>query len=205
MGTCFGNLVALEMARQLYSQGESASLIILDSGYAGWPASALELSRKSATHFIDRLIYHWERRQVTGALLRYTLVHLKKLRQGLSYVSSSSHVRRLQRVRNANDKARMKYRAQVYPGAITLFRSSEFHGRKDKDWHLRWSELASGGFKYYVVPGTHLTMLHEPEVRILADKLRECLAEISGQESHADTPWAHTTAVRGTLTHVAVT
>jgi thioesterase domain-containing protein len=204
MGTCFGNLVALEMARQLYSQGESASLIILDSGYAGWSASALELSRKAPTHFIDRLIYHWERGQLTGALLRYALAHLKTLGQKVSYVLSSSHIRRLQRVRNANDKARMKYRAQVYPGDITLFRSSEFHGRKDKDWHLRWSELASCGFKYYVVPVTHLTMLHEPEVRVLAEKLREYLEEFRTRQSSRHT-MAHTVAARRMLTPGTVT
>ncbi len=62
-----------------------------------------------------------------------------------------------------------------YPGRLTLFRAQEQpHPETDQD-DLGWSEFALGGVDVRVVPGDHLTMIHEPHVQILAKEIEACL------------------------------
>ncbi len=176
-GYCLGANVAFEMAQQLQRQGQAVSLIILDAGFFGWPPPIHVPSRNALDHYFHRFVYHRQQRLLIGASLNYALDHLKKVGHKVSYVLSNSQDRRHQRMRAAHRKAIIDYRAKVFPGRIMLVRSREFHDRLDKDWHLKWSELAGGGFEYDVVPGTHLTMMQEPHVQILAEKLQAFLQE----------------------------
>jgi thioesterase domain-containing protein len=43
------------------------------------------------------------------------------------------------------------------------------------DPFLGWKGLAAGGIDVHHVPADHFTILREPAVRVLAEKLRECL------------------------------
>jgi thioesterase domain-containing protein len=183
-GYCLGGNVALEMAQQLHLQGQTVTLFILDSGFYNWPPPTTDPPQERFPyHHIRRFNYHWQRNRLTDALLRYAVDNLKKAGQKVSYVLSSPDNRRRQRIRDAHDKARTDYRAKFYAGRITLFRSDEFCARKDKDWHLNWSDLAAGGFDYHVVPGTHVTMVQEPHVQILAKKLKAYLEQAQTSDS----------------------
>jgi hypothetical protein len=42
---------------------------------------------------------------------------------------------------------------------------------------LGWADLAQDGVAVNVIPGTHEKMLEEPNVHILANELKACLAE----------------------------
>ncbi len=186
-GYCLGGNVAVEMAQQLYAQGQKASAIILDSGWVDLPTLTRDPPRKSTNYYIRRFVYHWQRRQLTDALLSDALYYLRKTVAKVSYMLSSREDRRRQRIINAHKKARSDYVPKVYPGRITLFRSEEFHAREDKHSHLKWSELAGGGFEYHVVPGTHITMVQEPHVQILAEKMMACLQEAQTADSGKQT------------------
>ena len=72
-------------------------------------------------------------------------------------------------------QALRKYRPQIYPGRLTLFRARmqplfSSH-RPDKGWR----RVAAGGLDIKVIPGNHLGMLQEPHVKVLAKELRACL------------------------------
>ncbi|MBW4511501.1 MAG: amino acid adenylation domain-containing protein [Scytonematopsis contorta HA4267-MV1] len=79
---------------------------------------------------------------------------------------------------------------EIYPTQITLFRANEeapieiaaseeiyqllYDSRKiDPVWG--WGQFSAGEVELHIVPGDHLTMIAEPHICVLAEKLRACL------------------------------
>ena len=182
-GRCMGGYIALEMAQQLHAQGQKVNLLaILDSGPPNTRNSSVQRSfRKPMNHYFHRFFHHLQHGQLTHTMQQWikdrhtTRKILNRLRTFRAERFWSSELRHLHRFEKANSKAVVNYTARIYPGRITLIRSSEFKTLKRKDWHLSWSNLAAGGFECHEVPVTHLAMLEEPYVQILADKLKACL------------------------------
>lgn len=83
----------------------------------------------------------------------------------------------LQIVQQANIKASKRYVFKVYPGRITLFRASEQPPGYYNDPQRGFGGLAAEGLELHEVPGLHWTIVREPHVRVLAEKLRDCLAK----------------------------
>src|SRR5262249_33683210 len=77
----------------------------------------------------------------------------------------------------ANYRLLVNYRVQVYPGRITLFRAhaQPLFCRQGAD--LGWGPMAGGGLTIEVIPGTHDSMLRQPYVRVLAQKLNAALQQ----------------------------
>jgi thioesterase domain-containing protein len=85
-----------------------------------------------------------------------------------------------------NGEARRSYTPQTYPGPVTLLKAAE---RADSfDPILGWDSLAADGVKVYIVPGDHYTLLKEPNVQVLAERLRTCLDEILSDPSSLPKP-----------------
>jgi thioesterase domain-containing protein len=76
-------------------------------------------------------------------------------------------------------RALNSYEAQPYPGRITLFRTPAtkhswmFHNEP----YLGWDRVAGGGVEVHEVPGEHSTLLEEPQVQVLAARLKTCLEQ----------------------------
>lgn len=68
----------------------------------------------------------------------------------------------------------------VYPDRVTLFRAIENIGFLDPD--LGWRELAPGGLEIHDVPGNTVSMLQEPHVQVLAEKLRDCIDRLQADD-----------------------
>jgi thioesterase domain-containing protein len=78
----------------------------------------------------------------------------------------------------AHQQATRTYVAKPYAGKLVLFRTA---GQKEiwrPDPRLGWDGLAAGGVQVHYIAGDHATLLAEPHVRTLAEKLRECLMEL---------------------------
>lgn len=65
---------------------------------------------------------------------------------------------------------------------ITLFQASELiegHELNDKKAEPTWgwSLYSEGSVDIQVVPGDHFTMMNQPNVRVLAEKLKVCLEQ----------------------------
>lgn len=160
---CFGISVAFEMAQQLHAQGEEvAELIMLDSGFLSLrPIPAAELPRTRAGRVLRRLRVRAE------ALAALAL-------RPLDYLRDNPRQRRERRAREAILKAWHRYRPRVYPGQVTLVRSTDYGAKQE--WHVAtWSNLAASGVRVLVVPGGHLSFLQEPYVGAVAAQLRTCL------------------------------
>jgi thioesterase domain-containing protein len=75
----------------------------------------------------------------------------------------------------ANFQAGQDYRASIYPGKVTLFRSYIQPIAQALHPDLGWSELIGGGLNIYDMPGNHNNLLKEPYIQLLGQKLKICL------------------------------
>ncbi len=76
------------------------------------------------------------------------------------------------RVHDAIVRATSAYRAGPYPGLVTLLRSQEYRVHTKLD---RWYALDTAGVVEVEVAGSHRSMLREPDVGSLADRLTELI------------------------------
>ena len=83
--------------------------------------------------------------------------------------------RRSERVRAAGTRAATAYRAGPYGGVVTLIRSEEHRVQTLLDY---WHGVESAGVVERQVPGTHRSMMREPDVAAVADCLRELVEEV---------------------------
>jgi thioesterase domain-containing protein len=59
---------------------------------------------------------------------------------------------------------------------VLLFRRADRPAGDYRDPAYGWGQLASG-LEIHEVPGNHIDMFLDPNVHVMADKLRECLLE----------------------------
>src|SRR5262249_33430775 len=67
-----------------------------------------------------------------------------------------------------------QYRPQPYPGEVVLFRAKK-QGLTNFNHTLGWDALVQDRVQVTVIPGTHESMLQEPNVQIVAARLRHLL------------------------------
>jgi aspartate racemase len=80
-------------------------------------------------------------------------------------------------VEEAHKRALDRYIVRPYPGKITLMRAADVEETAGtrRNPTLGWETMAKGGLEIHDVPGGHITMFEEPNVRILAEKLQAIL------------------------------
>lgn len=74
-----------------------------------------------------------------------------------------------------NEIALKKYQMNPFKGKLHLFKANERLYFIDDSKYLGWSSLASDGVMVYEIPGDHNTIFHEPNVKILANKIQNIL------------------------------
>lgn len=183
-GASFGGLVALEMSRQLHERGKNPALLILFDTVV--PGSNLRVTMK------DQISWHWQKLRQQGALYlvqrlvskseysRYLLGRAvrtilcfccrlvgRNLPDGLRYFQ----------VEEAHRRALARFTVPSYPGKITLMRAVNIPETAGslRDPALGWQALAGGGLEIHDVPGDHISMFEEPNVRTLAGTLKGIL------------------------------
>lgn len=77
----------------------------------------------------------------------------------------------------AYDIAIRNYVAHTYPGRAVLLRSSECAPGIYDDADRGWSGMLAGGLEIHEIPGDHMSMVYEPNVRKVAERLTQCLKE----------------------------
>ncbi|HEX5718504.1 MAG TPA: amino acid adenylation domain-containing protein, partial [Thermoanaerobaculia bacterium] len=146
-GWSLGGVIAFEMARQIEVQGgEVGSLVLIDSFC---PAG----QRSDDADVLD--------------LFSRDLEGLLGSQQALAQADPAELQRSFEMFR-ANLLALSRYEAGPYGGRIVLFRAAEREG----DPSPGWAQRARGGVEVYDVPGTHYSLLQNPAVSVLADRLR---------------------------------
>ncbi len=163
-GLSFGGMVALEMAHQLKQQGEKVSLLVLLDTFPGREQTRTELlaklarmPRRERAQYVARRLYRiWT--SFGRRLYRFFMpAAIKAVQQGCQ---EASHI----------------YVPPVYDGKMTLFRPTERSLRSVDDETAGWGAWARGGVQIIDISGGHISMMRQPNVRILAQHLKECLA-----------------------------
>ncbi len=191
-GHCFGGIVAFEVARQLWAEGEQVALLALfDSRVRG--STLVAPGTTAAGRLRARVSYHFGRlyragpRDELGSLLRSVKRRARETlwRKAWDAGLEVGPLAASADPRAANYRARTRYVPRSYPGRITLFRTSERGSwRRDDPLH-GWGDFAQGGVEVHQIRSGHTRMYREPDVRILVEKLRRCLYEAQA-EAEAD-------------------
>jgi thioesterase domain-containing protein len=73
------------------------------------------------------------------------------------------------------------YVPQSYPGKIALFKAMESSANGAHDYG--WKPFAASGVEAQHLPGDHFSLMREPHVRSLAQRLSDCLSKITVTDS----------------------
>ena len=167
-GWSFGGLVAFEMAQQLVKAGDEVGLLaILDTG--------APIAENQPTFWESwKFLFTIAGRYIWPFLLDYIYL-VTTLGESRRRILSELTILPMLRIYQANSQAVLNYLPQVYPGRITLFRSSEQTSIAHQDPTMGWNSLSAEGVEVCTVPGNHLTMLRKPNVEVFAERLRETI------------------------------
>jgi thioesterase domain-containing protein len=182
-GWSFGALVAFEMARQLRQRGEEvATLVICDTPAPG----ALPENDEDESEILARLatdaglpVFAETLRQLNE---EDRLLHLAGLAVQAGFLPEKvaiRHLRRRYHVYKATHMAARRYRPGAYDRPITLLRAAlpineEVARFAAKHPEYGWERFAPA-VAVHEAPGTHLSLMEEPQVRKLADVLQRIL------------------------------
>jgi len=195
-GWSMGGLIALEMAIQLQQQGQKVALlalldtkppIVIDKFQNNKVDDAqllADIAIATAKFFgKDLLISEVTLREVKPEKqLNYVLDMMKQA----NFVPPDiglQQIRAYLQVTKSHKRALMDYVAKFYPGQITLFQAeqqlsidkNEEISANIIEPNLDWSHFSSQPLNVHVIPGEHGTILAEPNVKVLAEKLKHCL------------------------------
>lgn len=189
-GHSFGGKVAFEIAQQLQKQGQKVSLLAIIDCLGTNPEKYQDFSEWDNTKLIVDLSRFYEgslgqELNLSGETLQSLPEEsrldyfLERLRiAGLNL--SPGEIERIFQVYKANIQADVDYVPQEnYPTSITFFRALEtglFEATlgeakilDDSTWG--WSKISAKPVIIHKVAGNHFTMLREPHVQFLAEKL----------------------------------
>ena len=191
-GFCFGGNVAYEIAQQLTAAGQKVGLLVMletsppnVSHKQSWSATAAKYSIENIVENVKDFVYESPEKKLS--LLKSKGKRLKEKFQKRLAPAPESKSAELNQILDLSTypegyvkyaethwHALTEYHPGPYPGEITLFRARK-QGLSNFNHALGWDALAEDRVHVTVIPGTHESMLQEPNVQIIAAKLRELL------------------------------
>ena len=198
-GHSLGGTIAFEMARQLRDQGREVALLALIDAvapcFAGIAGDLDPAALDDATTLADLARQIEDAAGVSLPISEAALRSLapddqleffaEQLRQAFlargadetlvqgMLAGGVPMLRPLLKVARTNTLAVINYVPRPYPGPITVLRG---HRAGETDPSLGWSPYASGPIAIHEVSGDHYSVMAEPHVRVLAERLQALLA-----------------------------
>ena len=188
-GASFGGLVAYEMANQLQARGAKIGLLALFDTVNPAFSRSLPFPRSIRyqwTQFFLRLSHYaeclWDASPLAQKLnLLVTPLQTRGnqflWRTGYALFRSMGYPipACLQDHLKFFVFAAKRYHPRPYSGRVTLFRAARHDPQYGPDPKLGWAEVAKEGVDVHEVPGDHISILDDPGVGVLAEKLRSCI------------------------------
>ena len=185
-GWSLGGAVAFEMARQLKAQGQDIAMLVLID--AGIPALTMEVPVLSSLEMVTGFALHLGLSQELLDTLPAdidqaswneqwdTLFALMKYGRIIPTASDEAYLQRLFRVYQATISSWLAYRPQLYQGPLALIKASNRDGWEDDgDEAMGWAGLVNGDVMVLTTPGDHYTLMRQPNIRLLAERVQQCL------------------------------
>lgn len=196
-GASFGGLAAFEIAQQLHRNGEKVALLALfDTGTPEYPV-VLPNTTVALSYFyglVRRVQLHKESilaldnrgrlEYLVGKLAKVKLRYKRKVVNNYKKAVRTYYLRKngegsipsnYIQMEDQISKAGEKYLPVSFPGKLTLFRASNQPLGIQPDPTLGWEPFVSGELEIHEVPGHHGSIVAEPYVKVLAEKLAECI------------------------------
>jgi thioesterase domain-containing protein/aryl carrier-like protein len=202
VGHSFGGLVAFEMSQILRRQGHEVEMLTIldtpapvftrDPYYASWDdAQWLTAVASEIGTFLGAPV-NVSYEELAGLDPEAQLTRLAEkvgARGPWAAGTDATRLRAYLNVYKANFKTNYQAPEEVFPVPVLLLKSSEARpddvaptpelGALKQDAAWGWGRFSSKPVTVVEVPGTHLSMLLEPHVAVLAKKLEEqCLKEV---------------------------
>ncbi|HEY4309676.1 MAG TPA: amino acid adenylation domain-containing protein [Pirellulales bacterium] len=184
-GWSFGGLVAYEMARQLAHVREQVPLVVLIDSQAAQDNSQEEgddafAALMSMFPSVEQMLPD----QIRALSRSEKLVLFGRQIEGAGLVQPGAdrwEIERHYEVFEANCRAWLAFRPQSYQGPVALLKAEERPRDEVPTAASSWENHVTEDLRSRTVPGDHLTMMREPHVRTLAQRLRRQLARASKQ------------------------
>ncbi|MCY7335813.1 MAG: amino acid adenylation domain-containing protein [Chamaesiphon sp.] len=177
VGYSFGGVIAFEIARQLTERGQKVAWLgLLDIRSPTLKQVKLPFLQGLSVH-ANRLQQLRLQQQIDYCI--DVVFYRKKMEYRDELITKLSNLDMLKpellAILDCNLQARKNYQPQVYLGQATLFWSNYQSQYIDLHPQLGWDELIVGGIETYHLPGDHISLMKEPHVQVLAQKLQSCL------------------------------
>lgn len=170
MGLSSGGTIAYEMAQQLVEQGQQVALLTLfDTHLIKGTIKRFPLHRRLYNRW--REIFDYLLRLGFDEFLERIKTRVKrKFHPDISrYFLHISMPKPLLSMREA-------YTPKLYSGRVLYFRAMNPYPGFSVDFsEVEWRKLLNGELDIHEVPGGHNSILEEPYVQILAEKMRACI------------------------------
>ncbi len=183
LGYSFGGLVAYEIAQQLTAIGQEIALLaILDLKSPNLPKARPSFAKSVRIHFKnlgqlpDREKIKYIRDRIDYRLTN-KFDYKEFLIESLAGIAPPSP--ELLDIIDANFQAIRSYSIRPYAGNATLFRCQVQTLDYALSADLGWSELIAGKLEIFNIDSIHYGMLREPSIKVVAEKLKLCLENIS--------------------------
>ena len=192
-GYCLGGTIAYEMALQLNEQNQKVNLLAMFETYNIKSNDnplpkfykfyhkiqdiKFHLDNMLSVKPRDRLKFIIDKSRVAKSRFKVRMdVGISKIIHKISPNNGRKYHHLL--VDKVNDQAMFEYLPKVYRGSVTLFRPKKnFAGLNDPEFG--WRGMAEKGVDIHILQMNPKGMMVEPFVKILADKLKECLYAVS--------------------------
>lgn len=192
-GWSAGGVIAFEMARQLRARGERLDLLALIDSKLVSPEDREWLKTAESEKASARLLISFA---LDLGLARKNIMDLPDRMRGLtederlSYVlerakaaglvpegAELDEIRRSFNIFRSIMLALCSYEPEPVDIRVTLLKASGTGAEPDRaDEAMGWGSLALGGVEMREVPGTHYSIVREPQVSVLASALTACLS-----------------------------
>lgn len=185
-GWSMGGMVAFEMAQQWYQEGKEVALLaLLDSD--------VPQNGKDSMLLDDADLLAWFAKDLGGSSGKSITLASNDLRnlgpdEQLSFIleqaqqaqvlpleASMKYLHRLVQVFKANAQALTSYVPLAYPHQTVLLATHETLADHASDQTLGWGKLIGNALEVFPVSGNHYTMLTQPYVQQLAERLTWCI------------------------------
>ena len=181
-GWSMGGVIAFEMARQLYRDGEQTAMLILIDSRPPRPgkdeddfnemnltinfAQDLGLTLESFDRLPDALSLATTQERLTLIMQQARALNLLPADVDLDHLCCLFDVFKY------NAKAAREYAPSPSPVHLSLLLAQEGDEKLQAEQISGWKRLAGAGLESYVISGGHYTILKQPNVTILAERLK---------------------------------
>ncbi len=183
-GHSFGGVVVYEMAALLAEAGEPVGLVaMIDTLHPAFrrSMSAAQRLRFWSAYGTDRIAKYVRnlRRgkidRIAKDMLDFVVHRCKRTFWKIARVVFGRLGGPIPSAINADEmvlvSAWNRYQSTTYGGRLVLLNAADRPPEYGRDRTLGWTQYASGEIDVHVVPGDHYSMMHPPDVRMLAERI----------------------------------